>query len=371
MPSIAAPSEWVSKLAASAWWNGSASLPRVWSRRWREATWLRALCGSVTSAPSLPRSYADALTSSAVGSPVRTSAPPARRLGSTAASGASCSTTSSPSLTEWDRATSSWRTSQRSLFGGLTQFSEPWPKAGGMRSGCVWRRPTWERRTDAIGGSAWHTPDTGPGASTRGATAKPYGLQTDAENWPTARVTDTHGPGFHGQGGQDLRTEATNWPTADAAVMNDATYPEAWAEFCRRSKLEHGNGNGHGTTLAMAAKLWPTATVETGAQTTENPSPGQTGGTSLEGAARAFPSLPDLLPSLPGIASYLAICHGHRRFLNPRFVESLMGFATDWTRPCGIGDTVSVGLETPSCPSREPQPLPSYGDGSTGDTGEP
>jgi hypothetical protein len=37
--------------------------------------------------------------------------------------------------------------------------------------------------------------------------------------------------------------------------MNDGTTPEAWAEFCRRSKEKHGNGNGHGTTLAMATPL--------------------------------------------------------------------------------------------------------------------
>lgn len=36
---------------------------------------------------------------------------------------------------------SSWKTSQRSLFGGWIEFSETWPKRGLMRSGSVSRRP--------------------------------------------------------------------------------------------------------------------------------------------------------------------------------------------------------------------------------------
>lgn len=45
------------------------------------------------------------------------------------------------------------------------------------------------------------------------------------------------------------------------------------------------NGNGFGLGLGAAASMWPTATVKTGAQTAESPTPGQTGGTSLAGAA--------------------------------------------------------------------------------------
>lgn len=42
----------------------------------------------------------------------------------------------------WDRATSSWKTSQLSLLGGLETFSEPWPTSGTMRSGrCYLRAP--------------------------------------------------------------------------------------------------------------------------------------------------------------------------------------------------------------------------------------
>lgn len=39
-----------------------------------------------------------------------------------------------------DRDTSSWRTSQRCLFGGWREFSETWPRSGSMQSGTCYRR---------------------------------------------------------------------------------------------------------------------------------------------------------------------------------------------------------------------------------------
>jgi hypothetical protein len=42
------------------------------------------------------------------------------------------------SLAKWDRDSSSWKTHQLSLFGGLETFSETWPKWGIMRNGECW-----------------------------------------------------------------------------------------------------------------------------------------------------------------------------------------------------------------------------------------
>jgi len=42
------------------------------------------------------------------------------------------------SLAKWDRATFSWKTHQFSLFGGLEEFLETWPKWGIMRDGEFW-----------------------------------------------------------------------------------------------------------------------------------------------------------------------------------------------------------------------------------------
>jgi hypothetical protein len=49
------------------------------------------------------------------------------------------------SLAKWDRATSSWRTAQCSLFGGLEPFSETWPRWGMTQDGesLEARKPAW------------------------------------------------------------------------------------------------------------------------------------------------------------------------------------------------------------------------------------
>lgn len=44
-------------------------------------------------------------------------------------------------LANFDRATSSWRTSQTSLFGGYTEFSETWPRSGMTRNGTAYLLP--------------------------------------------------------------------------------------------------------------------------------------------------------------------------------------------------------------------------------------
>lgn len=222
-------------------------------------------------------------------------------------------------------------------------FSEPWPKAGGMRSGCVWRRPTWERRTGGTDGSSWATATSHEW--THDAREVDHGVQlaNQVERWPlwqTPSVSDTTG-GHLTRGGDRsgealLPGQVRNWPTPFG--------------------LQAGNGPS-GNEFAKMVERWPTATKED--DSGRWPASSQIG---LDlAAANWVASLPAPQTSLPGIASYLATCHGHRRYLNPRFVESLMGFATDWTRPCGIGDTVSVDSETPSSPSKAPPPSPNSG----------
>lgn len=58
---------------------------------------------------------------------------------------------SSDLLASYDRATSSWRTSQTCLLallkneaGGLAEYSETWPNAGMMRNGEIFPQPLWD-----------------------------------------------------------------------------------------------------------------------------------------------------------------------------------------------------------------------------------
>lgn len=54
-------------------------------------------------------------------------------------------------LARYDPDTSLWRTSQHSLEGGLTEFSETFPRSGTMRSGTAYRLPPLVRLTAGTG----------------------------------------------------------------------------------------------------------------------------------------------------------------------------------------------------------------------------
>jgi site-specific DNA-cytosine methylase len=51
------------------------------------------------------------------------------------------------------------------------------------------------------------------------------------------------------------------WPTPDSGVFNDGQTFEAYFVRKQRERAKGYNGNGGGTTLAMAARLWPTPTA--------------------------------------------------------------------------------------------------------------
>jgi hypothetical protein len=104
-------------------------------------------------------------------------------------------------LANFDPASYSWRTSQRSLLEGWTVFSETWPRSGMMRSGIAFLL----------------------------LPLVPLTVGTDSGSWPT--------------------------PTASGFEVADI---DALLERRARMKAKHGNGNGFGLTLNQAVKVWPT-----------------------------------------------------------------------------------------------------------------
>src|SRR4051812_717313 len=58
-------------------------------------------------------------------------------------------------LAKYDRDSSSWRTSQLCLEGGLSEFLETWPRSGLMRSGIAYQLPPLVPLTDAIEYGLW------------------------------------------------------------------------------------------------------------------------------------------------------------------------------------------------------------------------
>ena len=98
-------------------------------------------------------------TSCAEDSPARTFPTPESAPESTA-SAADYGASMRESFANYDPATSSWRTSQRSFFEEWSEFSETWPRAGMTRSGKAYELPTLARRTDESESGLWPTPDT-------------------------------------------------------------------------------------------------------------------------------------------------------------------------------------------------------------------
>jgi hypothetical protein len=71
---------------------------------------------------------------------------------------AGCGDTWHASLARYDQATSSWKTHQYSLLGGLEPFLETWPRWGMMHAGECWELATPELPTNESESGSWPTP---------------------------------------------------------------------------------------------------------------------------------------------------------------------------------------------------------------------
>ena len=103
-------------------------------------------------------------------------------------------------------------------------------------------------------------------------------------------------------------------PTPSACVANDGERSETWLARRERVKLTAKNGNGMGMPLTIAAQLLSTPTVNDSRNSTLPPS--LRGRDSLPGQMLRDDSIPT------GAATYL----------NPSFVEEMMGFPLNWTK---------------------------------------
>jgi hypothetical protein len=61
------------------------------------------------------------------------------------------------SLASYDPESCSWKTSQRSLEGGFTEFSETLPRSGMMRNGALYPLPNAERHMSESASLSWGT----------------------------------------------------------------------------------------------------------------------------------------------------------------------------------------------------------------------
>ena len=110
-------------------------------------------------------------------------------------------------LANYDPKSSSWRTSQRCLVEGWTEFSETWPRSGMMRNGTAYQLPPLVRLTDATGCGLWQTP-----------------VADDAVNRKQGKVNS--------RGEPKLSAQVKMWPTPTAHNAKEGAFP---AEYKRNT----------------------------------------------------------------------------------------------------------------------------------------
>ena len=274
---------------------------------------------------------------------------------------------------------------------GSEPFSGTWPRSGSMRSGRVYRRPTWAPPTSASGSSSWptatvsdshgHTWSNGwtgktlAGESQRwptpcaqedqkspaahlamkarmkgGRRSTDTSLNVATKLWQTPSVADTTG-GHATRGGARsgealLNGQAASWPTQRARDEKGAGHVDSLGSVAQSMPMpelppENGAARRH------VSPLWPTATAAAG-QRGSDPKRNRGPGPSLNGIAQTFPSgRPDPTTLTDGDNCSQSVPTSRR--LSPAFVEALMGMPPGWTQ---IGSTGSGASEMRSSLNR-------------------
>ena len=188
-------------------------------------------------------------------------------------------------------------------------------------NGRAYRQRLWVPAISVIGGGALPTPKAGDGERGRDkARARPdlKGRELATvlrDQLPTPRACSAMAAqvcsrgNLEGERFPNLETVIGRiLPTPSACVANDGERPETWLARQERVKLTAKNGNGMGMPLSIAAQLLTPCASD------------WKGRTNWEAAERHGPQrLPDCLPT--GAATYL----------NPPFVEEMMGYPVGWT----------------------------------------
>ena len=122
----------------------------------------------MTCEPSTGDRGEESQKSSAVASPAKTS-PASAAVKDSAASTQDCGPKCEGSWAKYNPATSSWKTRQCSLLGGLESYSETWPDWGTTRNGESFRRAPSVLHIHGKGCSYWPTPRaSNPGSRPKG-----------------------------------------------------------------------------------------------------------------------------------------------------------------------------------------------------------
>jgi hypothetical protein len=307
---------------------------------------------------------------------------------------------SSPELlARFDRATCSWKTSQYSLLGGLTEFSETWPRSGLIANGTAFQLPPLALRTFEIESGLLPTPSAESYGTNQGGGMGRVGpvrpsLETMARKglWPTPTAEDGESKGMSAKrlaerAPDNLATAVRKlWPTPTAgdakdsgsrntamsnahpgvsltdAVRADGGRGRVWPTPTARdaetpAKAMRGAGSlARGqeriTPLAVAVTMYPTPRA----------ADGNGGQPRTDGKAQGLNQMM-MFPS-PAARDYRSgrgrSDNGHTPQLpeviggqlNADWVELLMGFPKGWTRLRGDGGRDGKTARRASSPTR-------------------
>jgi hypothetical protein len=223
----------------------------------------------------------------AADSPARILAPPESAPASLKASAAGYGPNLPASFASFDRATSSWRTSQRCLPLSaeaasssspppLAEFWETWPRSGMTRSGRAFELPTLAPRTDETECGSWPTP---------------HGMGSDGHGNELSMLVQTV------EGVTDLDRTRRKYPDFS---------PTPLPSDVDGGRTTKGKKRQHETGLRRAA-MWPTPTATDGRR-----------GADYNRANRRDGGGRDLVTDVGGQ-------------LNPTWFEWLMGYPLGWT----------------------------------------
>ena len=194
-------------------------------------------------------------------------------------------------LANYNLGSLSWRTSQRSLFGGYQKFSGRWPRTGMMQSGQLFLLLNVERRTEETESLLLPTPCA---AQIQSPERRQRAIELAQQNLPLYTRRTVEGkkiPNARNFSVLDALVYYSNLPTptktdvdkhSTGGLIRRLTYPEGQQVY---SKGDHRNKSESNLTI------------------------------------------------------------GERPLLNPQFVEHMMGFPIGWTS--------LEHLETPSCPNAQ------------------
>lgn len=212
------------------------------------------------STPIGPNDIEAWLTSLQADSPASLSALPAN--GPEPMMNGTCGLQQSRPFAWFDRDTACWRTFQGSLFRDtLELFSATWPKAGMIADGESYRQPKWERRISATACGFWRTPNS---------------TVIDAKS--SVKKLSGRTP----QDPQVGLADQVKWRSPQRHNALQGPKSREHYEKCLETRESQ-------ITLTDQVKHYPTPTKADAsghAQTADNPTPGQTGGTTLPGAVK-------------------------------------------------------------------------------------